>query len=116
MNFLRVCLLLFYIMLIRSIRIVCRVVHSSSLLWRIPLCEYTTFYFSTILWLMGTWGCYEQCHYDHLCTCLLMNRWTHVCWVYVYPGAESLGLCSALIDSAKRFSKVVVPVYTPTAQ
>lgn len=53
-------------------------------------------------------------------TCMHAFWWTHFCWVYVFnPWVEllghRLGLSSALIDSARKFSKFL-PIYTPIAE
>ena len=63
------------------------------------------------IWVVSCLGCHKYCLWEHFCTCLLVNICIHFSWVSIYLGVEFLDhkecICSTLVDTASKYSKVV---------
>ena len=62
-----------------------------------------------------SWGYWECCCCGQSSTRRLVNKYTHFCWRAVELLGHGVGICWALILTAKQFSIVVELFYTPTS-
>lgn len=104
-----------------SVSLCVSVVHSFLLLYSIPLYEYTT---ACLFCYCGNLSCFQ---FGAIMNKSAMNiLFQVVTWIYVlslwgkYLGVKSLGqrvvgIYLTLLETAKKFSKVVVPFYITTA-
>lgn len=92
------------------------VIHLFSLLYVIPLYEYTTIYFSILfmgICVVSSLGLIM----NNVALNIFESFGKHVYWIYL-PGVKLLGYnistCLALVESAKKVSMVVTRTYTFT--
>lgn len=107
---------------LRDSSMLCVIVsHLFSLLCRIPMCEYVAIYFFARFAIAGVLSCF---HFGpsrvlllwHSGACLLVNICVHFCWVWSrskLAGSRGVHMLS-FRNAAKRVSKMVAPINTPT--
>ena len=107
---------------LRDSSMLCVIVsHLFSLLCRIPMCEYAAIYFFARFAIAGVLSCF---HFGpsrvlllwHSGACLLVNICVHFCWVWSrskLAGSRGVHMLS-FRNAAKRVSKMVAPINTPT--
>lgn len=94
--------------------------HAFSLLCGTPMCGYTIIYLPILLllenWVVSVFGHGGLCCYDILVH-VFGGTYVHVSVGYdlrVSFLGHGLCICWALVDTAKQFSKMVLPINTPT--